>query len=263
MKKERARTSGARKKKASATRLTSSSPAKKSLKSKAPKNSKTTTRKFKSSNPPVPKSARIQKAIRSLPSLETKSKVKKIRETPKTRAPKVLPAFHSDEMVKTRPVITELPFSYGKTNIVAMVRDPFWAYTYWDYSGETWNWMVIFRERDTGARLKLRVHRIDHKNFFDVDIPSETKNWYLELGEENASFEIELGILDSQGRFHRIALSNRIRTPRNGPSENIDPEWNLNDFELSELYKLSGGGKKPGAGSQDVSSHKRRSPSSN
>lgn len=135
-----------------------------------------------------------------------------------------------------------------------MVRDTTWAYGYWDFSSETWNWMQNFFAKDRHAKPKLRLHNIDQHFFQDLDVDLNAKNWYLDLGSPDTAFEAELGILDSAGRFHRIAKSNRIRTPRSGPSEKIDSEWVPEDFE--EIYRLSGGGKK-GHGSEIFSMFKR------
>lgn len=176
----------------------------------------------------------------------------------RTKSLKSAAALSVEPMSCILPVETihDIPFSYNKTEIILLPRDPYWAFTYWDFSGETWNWITVLRERDHGARPKLRVHNLDQRVSYDKDIDLEAKNWYLELGSPNTSFEVELGILDSSGKFHRIALSNRIKTPRSGPSEQIDPDWELSGFELSELYRLSGGGRER-SGSEVFSSLKR------
>lgn len=162
--------------------------------------------------------------------------------------------------IPSEQVINDLPFSYNQTKLVLMVRDPFWAYAYWDFSADSWNWIVVFRERDHGAKPKLRIHNIDRGTYEDRDVFLDAKNWYLELGLPNTSFMVELGLLDSQGRFHVIAKSNRIQTPRNGPSDKIDTgEWDLSEFEYAEIYRLSGGGKTgSSSGSDTFSSFRRR-----
>lgn len=154
------------------------------------------------------------------------------------------------------PEIQELPYSYNETKIVLLVRDPYWAYTYWDFSGETWSWIQNFRERDHASKPILRIHNKNAATFQDIEICLDARNWYLELGIPNAEYEVELGLKDSFGNFHAIARSNRVQTPRNGPSERIDKEWELSAFEFSELYRLSGGGKSS-YGSDFLSSFRR------
>ena len=134
---------------------------------------------------------------------------------------------------------TELPFSYNETKLVLLVRDPLWGYSYWDFSADTWAWIQDLYQRDPGTRAKLRIHNLSQGGFFDIDVNLDAKNWYLCLDRPNTEFEAELGLLGSDGTFHMIARSNRIRTPRNKPSEIIDPEWEPKHFE--EIYRLSGG----------------------
>ena len=140
----------------------------------------------------------------------------------------------------------ELPFSYNQTKLELLVRDPEWAYAWWDFSAETWRWITNLLGEDPATRAKLRIHNLSHRTSYDLDVDLDGKNWYLNLGFSNTEFEAELGLLDSKGRFHRIAQSNRVRTPRNGPSPVIDPYWDPSEF--SDITQLSGKGAKPFAG---------------
>lgn len=143
-------------------------------------------------------------------------------------------------------VISELPFSYGETKLVLMVRDPYWAYSYWDFSGETWTWCQRKFSEDSSLKPIMRVHDLDAKRHYDLLVSLEAKNWYLHLGTPDHRYTAELGIGDGKSKFYLIARSNEVRTPRNAPSEVVDPEWKDRDFD--ELYRLSGGGR-PGTGS--------------
>ncbi len=141
----------------------------------------------------------------------------------------------------------DLPFSYNKTQLVLLVRDPEWAYAYWDFSSETWNWIQSIFTRFPGSAPKMRIYNLSAGGYFDLDINLEVKNWYICLGVDNTEFEAELGILDSTGKFHVIVKSNRIKTPRSKPSDQIDPKWIPEHFD--ELYRLSGGGRFDGSSS--------------
>ena len=61
----------------------------------------------------------------------------------------------------------DLPFSYNKTELVLLVRDPEWAYSYWDFSSETWNWIQSILKSKPGAAAKLRVHNLSAGNYFE------------------------------------------------------------------------------------------------
>ncbi len=136
---------------------------------------------------------------------------------------------------------TALPFSYNETKLTLLVRDPYWAYGYWDFSGETWNGIENLRRDEPNCRCLLRVHDMDRGGHSDIEADLLVKNRYLHLGLPDTNFEVELGLLDPNGKFHVIARSNRIRTPRDGPSKIVDPEWDSAGFD--EIYRLSGGGK--------------------
>jgi hypothetical protein len=122
-----------------------------------------------------------------------------------------------------------------------MVQDPYWAYSYWDFSGETWNEIQRKLTRDTSLKPMLRVHDLETKRSYDLLISLETKNWYLHLGVPDHRYMAELGIGNGRDHFNLIARSNEVRTPRDSPSDLVDPKWN--DRDLDEIYRLSGGGK--------------------
>lgn len=142
-----------------------------------------------------------------------------------------------------------LPSSYNETRIVVLVRDPYWAHTYWDLNHEKLGEVSSLIRGQWGTiRTILRVYDVNdipHFNgdnavrYFDIDVMLEAKNWYIHLGVPNRDYVVDLGLLDAQGKFYLIARSNRVRTPRDGPSEVIDEEWMAIDFE--EVYALSGG----------------------
>ena len=136
--------------------------------------------------------------------------------------------------------LTDLPFSYGETKLVLMVRDPYWAYSYWDFSGETWNWIQSLLTRDSSLKPTIRIHDLDTQRFFHLLVSLAAKNWYLHLGVPDHRYVAELGLGDGNSKFYLIACSNEVRTPRDRPSDAIDPEWNDQDF--AEIYRLSGGG---------------------
>ncbi len=193
------------------------------------------------------KSARAANAISRKPARKTAPRKTAARVITVKLKPK--PAARS-----AATTISDLPYSYNQTKLVLLVRDPEWGYSYWDFSADTWKWIEDFFHRDAGLKAKLRIQNVDSGRVWDLDVHLDAKNWYIQFDQPDASFEAELGLIDSKGRFHRIAKSNRIRTPRNSPSDKIDPEWNPENFD--DIYKLSGGGR-TGRGSELFSIFKR------
>ncbi len=199
----------------------------------------------------VSRKPKMRRVLLSKPHLKKYS----VREI-KGAAPNLRQGLGSDApgAVTSPEFWTDLPFSYNETKLVLLVRDPEWAYSYWDFSIDTWRWIERFFQSDPKSRAILRIHNLDQNSFQDLDIDLISKNWYIRLGVPDTSFEVELGLIDSKGKFHLIAKSNRIRTPRNSPSSKIDPHWDARDFD--EIYQLSGGGK-TGHGSELFSRFKR------
>ena len=132
--------------------------------------------------------------------------------------------------------MSDLPFSYGETKLVLMVRDPYWAYSYWDFSGETWNWAQAKLQEDSTLKPMIRVYDLTRRHSFDLLVSLEVKNWYLHLGIPDHRYVAELGLGDGKSRFLLIARSDEVQTPRDSPSEVIDPEWPCKD--MKELYRL-------------------------
>lgn len=142
----------------------------------------------------------------------------------------------------------DLPYSYNKTKIVLLVRDPFWVFTYWDFSQETFQEVSRLMGGKSGVmKPVLRVYDVTDLDFngknahwsFDVDVFLDARSWYVNVGIPSRSYLVDLGLLDEHGNFYLIARSNLVRAPKDGPSDVIDEQWMAVDFE--EIYALSGG----------------------
>ncbi|HNV86355.1 MAG TPA: DUF4912 domain-containing protein [Candidatus Omnitrophota bacterium] len=207
-----------------------------------------------------------QSAEDKKPSLRGKKLVEKVssrRDTAGDTKPYYEPTYHTeaakDESPSRLAVIAarrvapsapkgELPLSYEQTKIVLMVRDPYWAFVYWDISTSTIQKVTgLMREHYGKMRPILRVYDVTDIDFngknahwnFDMDVILDAKNWYIHVGIPNRSYLVDLGLLDAQNNFYLVARSNVAKTPRDVPSDVIDEEWMAVDFE--EIYALSGG----------------------
>lgn len=132
-----------------------------------------------------------------------------------------------------------IPTGYGDDRIVLMVKDPWWLFAYWEIQPAT--------ERSARSRLLphevaglqsiLRVYDVTGIEFpsqpahhsFDISLSGLATNWYVPVNAPNRSFIVELGLLTHTGRFLLLARSNRVTTPRFGPSEVIDEAWVTTD----------------------------------
>ncbi|MCK8824857.1 DUF4912 domain-containing protein [Fuchsiella alkaliacetigena] len=124
----------------------------------------------------------------------------------------------------------ELETKFYQNRITALVRDPYWAYLYWE---------VETTFGVSGSAI-LKVLDITDRNYpvesahshFTVDIELSADNWYIQLPAANRTYTVELGIVDNEG-FTLLARSNYFTTPRDKPSDKIDPEW----MTLDEVFK--------------------------
>lgn len=141
-----------------------------------------------------------------------------------------------------------LPYSYNVTKLVAMIRDPYWVYMYWDID-HSMQQEIDKRFSIYGDQLRVIVRQHDITNIIfdgnnslsqvDIDVDLHARTWYVYVGEPNRSFVFDLGIIDAEGNFFVIARSNIVQIPADGPSDVVDDRWIAYDFE--EVYLASGG----------------------
>jgi hypothetical protein len=103
-----------------------------------------------------------------------------------------------------------LPSRYNETRVVLMIRDPHWAFAYWDIEGEQGQRV---RKDPNFEQLVLRVHDCLPSSSFDIPIQWEDSSWYIYLPNPDYEYYLELGYL-AAGRFKLLARSDQIRTPR-------------------------------------------------
>ncbi|MBI5118497.1 DUF4912 domain-containing protein, partial [Candidatus Poribacteria bacterium] len=148
------------------------------------------------------------------------------------------------------PYPTELPAKYGDDSIVAMVRDPYWIFAYWEITPKRLE--SVRRELGAGAdgsKTTLRVYDItglvftgDNPNsYFDIEVSGGADNWYINTGWPNRSYCVDIGLLSPQGKFCTLARSNPVHTPRASASEVVDERWMSLEEEFERIYALSGG----------------------
>lgn len=107
---------------------------------------------------------------------------------------------------------------YNQTRIVFMVRDPHWAFAYWDLEDK---WREKLPVKDQPHYLVLRVRELgdqdsadgEGKSFFDIPIQLGDASWYIYLPDQDCRYILELAVV-VKGKHTCLARSNPIRTPR-------------------------------------------------
>lgn len=126
----------------------------------------------------------------------------------------------------------DFPWRYGQNAVVAMAKDPWWVYTYWEVAAPP------------GRDLILRVHDlsegaapgVEAGRYWDIAIGPDADHWFIDVGKAGHLYCLEIGYRGEDGRFVVLARSNTVKTPRDsacGPSE------------IETFYRL---GQKPWAG---------------
>jgi hypothetical protein len=199
-------------------------------KSKATQN----TPRKKSSKAPKAKTLRKPKstARKTTAAKRTKTPVKKTahKKSPVKRKKIKTPAKKSATRTRSAPAKADLPERYGDHRLVALARDPNWAYVYWDLNHtRVRDLLKSANQTADKARWVLRVYSIalpaeDKGAFFDINIDVKTGSYYLDLSRPGARFIVEIGVIDASGIFRTTAQSNPIILPVDRPSETTAPE---------------------------------------
>ncbi len=129
---------------------------------------------------------------------------------------------------------SDIPDKYGRTELVLMVVDPLHLFAYWEVTPESLREAqnALGAEMD-GARAVMRFYDVSLIHFdganahhtFDIDVGLEARGWYVPVWTAEKSYCADLGFVARTGRFHAIARSNVIHTPRAGVSARTDERW--------------------------------------
>jgi hypothetical protein len=150
--------------------------------------------------------------------------------------------------LKGAPSTQELPAAYGETQITVMVRDPYWAYAYWEIEPYRLKDIQLkLGKKFDMAMLILRVYDITNVVFngtnanrtFDIAITGGANSWHIHLGVPNRMYCVDIGIRTAQGRFYCLARSGSVSTPRDTISEIVDEHWLATAEEFETIYALA------------------------
>lgn len=137
----------------------------------------------------------------------------------------------------------DIPAGYGVDRIVALVRDPYWLFSYWEVTDHKYRELErTFGETWPRCRMILRVYDLtDRKStHFDITLTPEARNWYVNVAAERR-YQIAIGALSPDGRFEQVAISNVVETPSGRVSDRVDEEWMIPDELFDRIFAASGG----------------------
>jgi len=111
----------------------------------------------------------------------------------------------------------ELPPSYGSNTIFLIAQDPHWLFTYWDFD----------ISKHPGGALHLRYCNAAGGIEGEIEVPFETRNWYIPVQHAGAMYHVELGYYRGES-WHLLGRSDGVQTPRDQLSED-------QNFELATI----------------------------
>ena len=149
--------------------------------------------------------------------------------------------------------VYKIPDRYNDTRIVLLLRDPLWAYTYWDLNDKE---LAKLKEELFFEGFFLRVFELKLKkpakdnsyskdniiDYYDIPVDENDDSWYINLGKTGSHFGIQLCSI-VHGKVSVLSKSNIIKSPRGFVAENFkdlssDPDsmivlmaglWNYDD----------------------------------
>ena len=116
----------------------------------------------------------------------------------------------------------ELPRSYGMDSIFLVAQEPHWLFTYWD----------IDISLHPGGKTFLRVTGSGDQVESEIEVPFETRNWYIPVNSAGADYTVEIGYYRGN-QWHAIARSITVKTPNDKLSESDEFDYATLPLHLS------------------------------
>ncbi len=116
----------------------------------------------------------------------------------------------------------ELPRSYGSDAIFLVAQDPHWLFTYWD----------IDISLHPGGKTFLRVFGEGGQLETEIEVPFETRNWYIPARSAGADYAVEIGFLRGS-QWNCLARSLTVKTPQDKVSDSARFDYATIPLHLS------------------------------
>ncbi len=116
----------------------------------------------------------------------------------------------------------ELPHGYGVDTIFLIAQEPHWLFTYWD----------IDITRHPGGAAYLRYYLAEGDLEGEIEVPFETRNWYVPVARAGADYYVEIGFYRGNA-WNLIARSVPVTTPPEGMATSETFDYATVPFHLS------------------------------
>lgn len=146
---------------------------------------------------------------------------------------------HDEELIARLEEEYPLPEEYNETNIHLIIRDPYWAFAYWDIRDKE---LDLLRRWFPHYRIVLRVRKSGDPEFrkcegccFDIPVSDEDRRWYVNLPDAGLYYQVFLVVRNKKDE-KVLCQSNVIHSP---VTDVVDKKKLENEDEKDLLY-LSG-----------------------
>lgn len=130
----------------------------------------------------------------------------------------------------------DIPHNYGVDRMVLSYKDPNWLHAYWEISVTKHEEFLNLHGKDfwSTSQPVIRVYDITglsqssdviNNSYRELYLDPWADNWFIEVGEPDRTFFVELGRLFVDGKYVKILRSNTVTTPRASLSDRLDQEW--------------------------------------
>jgi uncharacterized protein len=110
----------------------------------------------------------------------------------------------------------ELPESYNETKITLLLRDPLWAFAFWDLKQSD----VETIENLIEAQLLLRVYQVDDSEKgtgertepFEIPVKLSDRRWYINLPKSGLKYSLEIIAQNGEDQWV-LCESNSVESP--------------------------------------------------
>lgn len=133
----------------------------------------------------------------------------------------------------------DLPTGYNETRIALMLRDPAWAFAYWDLSDAH---LKKYRKNPEFHGMMIRVYELSAAtddrsaivDSFDIPVQLSDTRWYVNLPEQDTHYRLEL-IARYGDAEESLGISNIVSVPKGFFADD-----NSASFQEDAIVALSG-----------------------
>ena len=135
----------------------------------------------------------------------------------------------------------ELPSSFNETEISVILRNPAWAFVYWDISAEA---LRKISESEKFRSLVLRVSYFESEEdinpieYYDLQITLKDREQYILLESGKKVFRVDLVAFFADGSSDSLTLSPKITLPKT--PEILSKAFPGQDIEVPKILEVSG-----------------------